>query len=139
LSATVKTRALMPVPYQIGLTRLRAPAGSIRFAGSTHAFDFVFSGTRLAVYAGPSTDRLRFVGSAGKVTKRSFYTFTRKSSTRATYYQVAFGPGRRDEGSGRSLLRGPLGCPAWLRERDIERGRQQHRPRRRISTLVEAA
>jgi hypothetical protein len=114
LSATVKTRALMPVPYQIGLTRLRAPAGSIRFAGSIHAFDFVFSGTRLAVYTGPSTDRLRFVSSAGKVTKRSFYTFTRESSTRATYYQVAFGPGDVTKVPGDLLCGGqsdaPRGC-----------------------------
>jgi hypothetical protein len=91
-NATVETRALIPVPYQLGLTRLRAAAGSVRFAGSIHAFDFVFSGTRLDVYAGTKKDRLRFVGRTGKVTKRGFYTFARKSTTRATYYQVVFGP-----------------------------------------------
>jgi hypothetical protein len=91
-NATVETRALMPIPYQLGLSRERAPAGSVRLAGTIHANSFGFTGIRLDVYAGTSKDRLRLVGRTSKVTKRGFYTFAHKGTARATYYQVVFGP-----------------------------------------------
>jgi len=73
------------------------------------------------------------------VTKRGFYTFARKTMTRATDYQVVFGPVDVTKVLGDLFCGGDSDAPSPLCERDLERDRQQHRPGRRPWALVEVA
>ena len=89
---TMEARALMPVPYRLQLWRGRATAGSIRIAGTLKASHLALAGARLDVYAGTRLDRMRFAGRTTKLTKGGSYSFTRKSTGKAMYFQVVFGP-----------------------------------------------
>jgi hypothetical protein len=82
----------MPVPYRLQLWRGRATAGSIRIAGTLKASHLALAGARLDVYAGTRLDRMRFAGRTTKLTKGGSYSFTRKSTGKAMYFQVVFGP-----------------------------------------------
>jgi hypothetical protein len=92
LREAVETRALTPVPFVLGLWRTSAPKGSIRLAGTLAGKYMHFGGKRLDVYAGSSPDRMRLVGRTSRLADNGTFTFTRKSSSRTTYFQVAFGP-----------------------------------------------
>ena len=88
----VETRAIIPVPFTLGLRQKSAPKGSIRLAGTLSGKSMHFGGRRLDVYAGTSIDRMRLVGRTSQLSNSGAFIYTTKTPSRATYYEVAFGP-----------------------------------------------
>jgi len=88
----VEARAITPIPFALGLSRAKAPKGSVRLVGSLSGFEMHFGGDRLDVYAGPSIDKMHLIGRTGRLTNKGAFSFTRPSPSRTTYYQVSFGP-----------------------------------------------
>jgi len=88
----VETRAIIPVPFTLGLRQKSAPKGFVRLTGTLAGTSMHFGGDRLDVYAGTSVDRMRLVGRTSQLSYNGVFVYTTKAPARATFYEVAFGP-----------------------------------------------